>query len=80
MELDNGSCKSVVVAEWMDKMAMHVISWNGVVEGCRVWQPTLDLRWTGETGSSYLRCMEVGTISYYKNKGVRNCYTFVAWK
>ena len=53
-------------------------SW--LMEGCHVWQPTLDLRWTGETGSSYLHCMEVGTISYYKNKGIRNCYTFVAWK
>ena len=52
----------------------------GVVEGCCVWQPTLDLRWTGETGSSYLCCMEVGTISYYKNKGIRNYYTFIAWK
>ena len=30
------------------------------VEGCLVWQPTLDLRWTGKTGSSYLHCMEVG--------------------
>ena len=53
---------------------------KGKVEGCHVWQPTLDLRWTGETGSSYLHCMEVGTISYYKNKGIRNCYIFVAWK
>ena len=31
------------------------------VEGCLVWQPTLDLRWTGKTGSSYLHCTEVGT-------------------
>ena len=30
MELNNGSCKSVAVAEQVDKMAMHVISWNGV--------------------------------------------------
>jgi hypothetical protein len=29
------------------------------LEGCRVWQPTL--RQTGKTGSSYLRCTEVGT-------------------
>jgi hypothetical protein len=31
------------------------------LEGCHVWQPTLDLGWTGVTGSSYLCYMEVGT-------------------
>ena len=30
------------------------------VERSLVWQPTLDLRWTGKTGSSYLHCTEVG--------------------
>ena len=61
-------------SEQSNKMVVQAL------EGCHVWQPTLDLRWTGETGSSYLHFMEVGTISYYKNKGIRNCYTFVAWK
>jgi RNase H-like domain found in reverse transcriptase len=50
-----------------------------LVEGCWVWQPTLDLRWTGETGSKYLWCTEVGTISYNKWRMINYC-TFVARK
>jgi hypothetical protein len=30
----------------------------GIMEGCQVRQPTL--RWSGQTGSRYLRCTEVG--------------------
>jgi hypothetical protein len=35
---------------------------SGSVEGCWVWQPTLDLRWTGKTGSSYLHCMHKASL------------------
>ena len=44
----------------------HVIPSRPSMEGCLVWQPTLNLRWTRKTGSNYLCCMKVGTISYYK--------------
>jgi hypothetical protein len=41
--------------------SLDIVSVKKKVEGCHVWWPTLDLRWTGEIGSSYLCCMEVGT-------------------
>jgi len=39
------------------------------VEGCQVQQPTLNSGLVRVTVSSYLHCMEVGTISYYKVRG-----------
>jgi hypothetical protein len=48
----------------MDGSQTYIIT--GPLKGCQVWQPTLDLELTGEIGSIYLHCMEVGTISYNK--------------
>ena len=42
---------------------------NAFVEGCQVQQPTLSSGLVRVTVSSYLCCMEVGTISYYKVRG-----------
>jgi len=40
-----------------------------LLEGCQVQQPTLNSGLVRVTVSSYLHCMEVGTISYYKVGG-----------
>jgi hypothetical protein len=44
----------------MHKYNVKVTGYAALMEGCLVLQPTLDLRWTGKTGSSYLCCTEVG--------------------